>query len=62
MASASYTDSNRPIQLTTPLGPNTLLAANLRGQEAISELFRFQIDTLTPATDPVKFESSSGRR
>ena len=61
MASASYTDSSRPIQLTTPLGPNALLAANLRGREAVSELFRFQIDTLTQATDPVKFESILGQ-
>ena len=42
-------------------GPNTLLAANLRGREAVSELFRFQIDTLTQATDPIEFESILGQ-
>lgn len=43
---ADYTDTNRPIQITQ-VGQYKLLASNFRGREAVSEMFRFQVDALT---------------
>lgn len=39
----SYTQANRPLQITTTLGADVLLLANLSGREAMSELFEFRV-------------------
>jgi type VI secretion system secreted protein VgrG len=57
----AYTDQHRVIQLTTPLGPNKLLAWTFQGREAISELFFFHIDTMTEETDPIEFDKLLGQ-
>jgi type VI secretion system secreted protein VgrG len=59
--SSSFTDTSRAIQLTTPLGANALLPANFRGREAVSELFRFQIDALRENATPPDFSSILGQ-
>ncbi len=60
-----YIDANRPIQFTTPLGPNKLLISQLRGREAVSELFQFQIDALTEISSataaPIDFGALLGQ-
>ena len=56
-----YTDANRTIQLTTPLGANTLLATAFQGREAVSELFLFRIDAMTEATTPIAFDALLGQ-
>ena len=43
---STYTQANRPLKITTPLGPDVLLITHLRGREAISRLFQFQIDLI----------------
>ena len=43
-----YSQINRLISVTTPLGPDVVLLSGLRGREAISELFRFELDLLIP--------------
>jgi type VI secretion system secreted protein VgrG len=43
----SYTQENRLIALTTPLGEDKLLLAGFSGHEAISRLFSFQCDLLS---------------
>jgi type VI secretion system secreted protein VgrG len=58
---ATFTDTNRPIKLTTPLGANALLAANFRGREAVSELYRFQIDALTENATAPDFSTILGQ-
>lgn len=53
---ASYTQSNRILAFTSPLGANTLLAMRFSGVEEISELFRYTIDVLADSSasiDPV---------
>ncbi|HEX3877053.1 MAG TPA: type VI secretion system tip protein TssI/VgrG [Bryobacteraceae bacterium] len=55
-----YQDDQRPIQLTTSLGQYVLLAQNVRGREAVSELFRFQIDAATEQANPIQFDSLLG--
>ena len=46
----SYTQSDRPLMVTTPAGENALLVAGFRGHEAISQLFSFQVDLLARVT------------
>ena len=41
-----YSQQERLIALTTPLGEDVLLLAGFSGHEAISRLFSFQLDLL----------------
>src|SRR5215469_3030693 len=56
-----YQDDQRPIKFTTPLGQYKLLASDFRGREAVSELFRFQVDAVTEEADPITFENLLGK-
>jgi type VI secretion system secreted protein VgrG len=42
-----FTQDNRLLRLTTPLGPDTLLAECLQGSEGLSESFRFELTSLS---------------
>ncbi|MET0320467.1 MAG: type VI secretion system tip protein TssI/VgrG [Duganella sp.] len=44
---AGFTQSSRIIKLSTPLGPDVLLAECVRGEEGISQGFRFNIAALS---------------
>ena len=41
-----FLQTDRPLVVTTPLGPNALVLVGLQGREGISELFHFQLKTL----------------
>ena len=56
---AKYTQSGRPLSISTPLGADALLLEKLAGSEGISELFRFQLDLL--AESPVAFDKLLGQ-
>src|ERR1041385_7960478 len=43
----SYTQADRQIAITTPLGEDVLLLRSFTGHEAISQLFRFDLDLLS---------------
>ena len=43
-----FAQTDRPMKLTTPLGPDALLLAGLQGQEGISQLFHFELKTGWP--------------
>ncbi len=47
IASALWTQQNRFLSLDTALGPNKLLLRSFTGREAISQLFRFDLDMLS---------------
>jgi type VI secretion system secreted protein VgrG len=47
LASSSFTQENRLLTITTPLGQDTLLLAGLAGHEGISRLFSFSLDLLS---------------
>ena len=51
-----YTQDNRLLRITTPLGKDTLLLHSLTGREAISTLFEFHLDLLSenPSISPDK--------
>jgi type VI secretion system secreted protein VgrG len=42
----SFEQTDRPLTLTTPLGANALILVGLRGWEAISQLFHFELKTV----------------
>ena len=48
MPVATYTQKGRPLIMTTPLGPDALLAVGLTGREGLSQLFSFHVDALAP--------------
>lgn len=55
------TQENRLIAIDTPLGPDVLLLRGFTGHEAISRLFSFELDLLSP--DPeIKFEDIIGQK
>jgi len=51
---ATYSQADREMTVTTPLGPDDLLLVGFQGYEALSQPFSFQLDLL--AKDPGKIE------
>jgi type VI secretion system secreted protein VgrG len=41
----SFEQTDRPMKLTTPLGPNAFILVGLEGREAISQMFYFELRT-----------------
>lgn len=58
---ASYTQANQSISMTTPLGQDVLLLIGLQGHEAISQLFRFELDLLAENQTEVPFDGIVGQ-
>ena len=52
---------NRPLKITTPLGPDLLLLSGLKGSEGLSQLFSFELDLLAERTVQVPFEKLLGQ-
>ncbi|MCI0378800.1 MAG: type VI secretion system tip protein VgrG, partial [Gemmataceae bacterium] len=61
MCQTAFTEVNRPMQVTSPLGQDVLLLAGFTGQEGISQLFRFQLDLLARNRQEVAFEKFLGQ-
>ncbi|MEJ7638658.1 MAG: type VI secretion system tip protein TssI/VgrG, partial [Singulisphaera sp.] len=59
--SLTYLQADRPMTVTTPLGPDVLLLTGFAGDEAISQLFRFQLDLVTEDQTLVEFDKLLGR-
>jgi type VI secretion system secreted protein VgrG len=58
---AQYTQANRPFQVTTPLSPDTLLPVEFSGQEAISQLFSFELDLIAENDKEIAFDKLLGK-
>src|SRR4051812_1020680 len=58
----TYIQADHHIALTTPLGPDTLLLRGFRGTEALSQLFRFQLDADAVTGTAVPFEKLLGQK
>jgi type VI secretion system secreted protein VgrG len=56
-----YSQANRLMSVTTPLGPDVLLLQRVTGAEAVSRLFRFQLEMLAESIATVKFDSILGK-
>ena len=55
-----YSQANRALKIDTALGKDKLLLRSMTGQEAISQLFRFELDLLSE-DDTIKLESIIGQ-
>jgi type VI secretion system secreted protein VgrG len=58
---SKYTQAQRPLAITTPLGKDLLLLTGFRGQEAISQLFNFHVDLLAEAQNEIRFDRIVGQ-
>jgi type VI secretion system secreted protein VgrG len=56
----AYTQTERRIAISTPLGKDTLLLRGFKGTEAISQLYRFDLDLLSE-NPSVKFQDIVGK-
>jgi len=56
----AYTQTNRRIAISTPLGDDVLLLRSFNGSEAISQLFHFDLDLLSE-NDSLKFQDIVGK-
>src|SRR5262245_21593403 len=56
-----YTQDNRFIRITTPLGANELLLRGFHGQESISRLFQFEL-RMHSENRGIKFEDIVGKK
>ena len=61
MATIGFTQTGRALQIETPLGPDVLLLRSVSGQEAISQLFRFQLELFSETDDSISFDSIVGQ-
>jgi type VI secretion system secreted protein VgrG len=59
---ASYIEADRPMTVTTPLGPDVLLLTGLSGHEAISELFCFQLEFIAEQKADIAFDKLLGQK
>ena len=59
---ANSIQANRPISVTTPLGPDVLLLTGVRGEEGLSRPFRFELDLIAEDPQKVAFDKLLGAR
>jgi type VI secretion system secreted protein VgrG len=57
----SYTQTDRPLKITTPLGQDVLLIREFRGHEDISHLFNFEINLIADLAKDVRFDNIIGQ-
>ena len=57
-----WEQTDRPLQLTTPLGKDALLMRKFTGRESISELFHFEFDCVAEHQTDVPFEALLGQK
>ncbi|MCC6132127.1 MAG: type VI secretion system tip protein VgrG [Acidobacteria bacterium] len=58
---SGYTQDNRKVALTTPLGKDVLLFQSLKGTEAISEPFRIEVQAIAECATRIPFDKLLGR-
>jgi type VI secretion system secreted protein VgrG len=56
----TYTQTNRPLQVTTPLGDNVLLVTGFRGSEQLSTLFSFELTLIAENSTAIDFSKLVG--
>ena len=58
---ATYTQADRPLEVTTPLGEDVLLVVGFSGHEAMSQLFNFHLELLAENGTEVPFDKLLGQ-
>src|SRR5947209_567598 len=61
MPAPTFTNRERPLQITTPLGEDALFITSLRAEEAVSKLFHFEAELVADGNDTVAFERILGQ-
>ncbi|PWT92721.1 MAG: type VI secretion system tip protein VgrG [Blastocatellia bacterium] len=56
-----YTQKDRPLVVTTPLGADDLLLVGLTGYEAISHLFNFHLELMAEDAEKIHFDKLLGQ-
>jgi type VI secretion system secreted protein VgrG len=59
---AAFVQTDRPLILTTPLGPDKLLATGLGAREAVSQLFNFEMDCMAVRGTAIDFGKLLGQK
>jgi type VI secretion system secreted protein VgrG len=57
----TFTQANRVLQVTTPLGDDKLLVTGFRGNEALSSLFYYEMDLVAENSTQVDFSQLVGK-
>src|SRR5262245_40575253 len=57
----AYTQADRALAVTTPLGRDVLLLEKITGSEAISAPFNFRLDMLSTKADPLPYGDLLGK-
>ena len=57
----TYSQADRPMAVTTPLGPDVLLLQQFSGSELLSRLFRFQLGLLAESSTDIAFDQILGQ-
>jgi len=58
---AKFSQAERPLAVTTPLGADVMLLERLAGTEEISEMYKFRLDMLAQVTEPIAFDTLLGQ-
>src|SRR5215470_7039912 len=56
-----YLETDRYLSLMTPAGENAILLLGFSGQEALSRLFRFELDLMTTLDQRISFDELIGK-
>jgi type VI secretion system secreted protein VgrG len=62
MSAGTYTQTNRPLQIATPLGRDAVWLVGFEGQESISGPYRFRLSLLAANNRPVAFDKLLGQK
>jgi type VI secretion system secreted protein VgrG len=58
----TFTQDNRLMRLTTPLGKDVLLLVGFTGYESVSQLFHFDVDAVAEANQDIDFNGLLGQK
>lgn len=58
----TYKQADRPLSIKTDLGEDTLLLLGIGGEEAISQLFRYQLDLIAENDTEILFDKLLGQK
>src|SRR5215471_10396472 len=58
---ATFKEADRPLTVTTPLGPDVLLLRGFSGVEGISRLFELELDAMAKKDTKIAFDQLLGK-
>ena len=56
-----FAQTDRPLQIKTPLGDDAIFVSGVKGREALSELFHYELDAYYQGTGGFKFDKLLGQ-